>query len=39
MDLKEIGDNTRNWIYPAQDKGYWWDSMNSALNLQVPKAL
>ena len=23
MDLKEIGINTRNWVYSAQDRDYW----------------
>ena len=32
-DLKEIGINTRNWIDSAQDRVYWIDFMNAALNL------
>ena len=36
MDLKEIGTNTRNWVDSAQDRNYWRDLMNPALNLQVP---
>ena len=37
MDLKEIGVNTRNWIYSAQDTDYWRALGNAALNLRVPK--
>ena len=33
MDLQEIGINTRTWFYLPQDKDYWRDIMNAALNL------
>ena len=35
MDLKEIGINTRNWDDTAQDRDYWRDLVNVALNLRV----
>ena len=35
MDLKEIGINTRNWVDSAQDRDYWSDLVNAALNLRV----
>ena len=35
MDLKEIGINTRNWVYSAQDRDYWRALVNVALNLRV----
>ena len=36
MDLEEIGINVGNWVDSAQDKNYWRDLVNAALNLQVP---
>ena len=36
MDLKEIGENTRNWMNSAHDKDYWRALVNAALNLWVP---
>ena len=36
MDLKEIGENTRNWVESAQDKNYWRVLVNAALNLRFP---
>ena len=36
MDLKEIDINTRNWVDPAQDRGYWRALVNATLNLRVP---
>jgi hypothetical protein len=36
IDLKEIGINTWNWVDLAQDRDYWRDFVNAALNLQVP---
>ena len=36
MDIKEIGINTRNLVYSAQDKDYWRVFVNAALNLRVP---
>ena len=36
MDLKEIGVNTRNWVYSAQDRENWRALVNAALNLRVP---
>ena len=35
MYLKEIGINTRNWVYSAQDRDYWRALVNAALNLRV----
>ena len=35
MNLKEIGINTRNWVDSAQDRDYWSDLVNAALNLRV----
>ena len=36
MDHKEIGINTRNLVDSAQDRDYWADLANEALNLRVP---
>ena len=36
MDLKEIGIITRNWIDSAQDRDYWRDLVNAALNILIP---
>ena len=36
IDLKEIGNNTRNWVESAQDRGYWRVLLNPALNLRIP---
>ena len=36
MDLKEIGNNTRNWVNSAQDRDYWRALVNAASNLRVP---
>ena len=36
MDPKEIGINSRNWVDSAQDRDYWRDLVNAALNLRVP---
>jgi hypothetical protein len=35
MDLKEIGINTKNWVYSAQDSDCWRGLVNAALNLRV----
>jgi hypothetical protein len=35
MDLKQIVVNTRNWVLSAQDRYYWRELVNAALNLQV----
>ena len=35
MDLEEIGINTGNWVYSAQDRNYWRVLVNAALNLRV----
>jgi hypothetical protein len=32
MDLKEIGINMRNWVDSAQNRDYWRDLKNVALN-------
>ena len=36
MDLEEIGINVGNWVDSAQDRYYWRDLVNAALNLRVP---
>ena len=36
VDLKEICINTRNWVDSTQDRDYWRDLVNVALNLHVP---
>ena len=36
MNLKEIGNNTRNWVVSAQDRDYWRTLVIAALNLPVP---
>ena len=36
IDLKELGINTKNWVDSAQDRDYWRDLVNAALNLRVP---
>jgi hypothetical protein len=37
MDLKEIAGNTNNCVDLAQDKNYWIDLVNAALNLQASR--
>ena len=39
MDLKEVGISTKNWVDSTQDRDYWRDLGNVALNLQVPEAM
>ena len=36
MDLEEIGINAGNWVDSAQERNYWRDLVNAALNLRVP---
>ena len=36
MDLKEIGINTRNWVYSAQNRVYRRALVTAALNLRIP---
>jgi hypothetical protein len=36
MNPKEIGINTRNWVDSVQDRDYWRELVNVALNLKVP---
>ena len=36
MDLDEIGINAGKWDDSAQDRDYWGDLVNAALNLRVP---
>ena len=33
LDLKEIGNNLRNWVDSAQNRNYWRALVNAALNL------
>ena len=35
MDVKEIGINTRNWVYFDQNWDYWRALVNATLNLRV----
>jgi hypothetical protein len=39
IDLKEIGINTRNWVDTVQDRDYWRELVNAALNLRVSQAM
>ena len=39
MDLEEIGINAGNWVDSAQDRNFWRDLVNAALNLRVPIAM
>ena len=36
MNLREIGNNTMNWVDSAQDRDYWIALVNATLNLRVP---
>jgi hypothetical protein len=36
MDLKEIGWEDVYWIHLDQDRGQWWDVVNTVMNLWVP---
>ena len=36
MDLEEICINAGNWIDSAQDRDYWRELVNAAMNLRVP---
>ena len=35
IDLKEIGNNARNWVDSVKDRDYWRALVNTALNLRV----
>ena len=37
MDIEGIGINAGNWVDSAQDRNYWRDLVNAALNLRVPQ--
>ena len=39
MDLKEIGNNARNWVDSAQNRDYWRAVGKGALILRVPIAM
>ena len=39
MDLEEIGINAENWIDSAQDRDYWRELVNAAMNLHNPVSL
>ena len=36
MYLEEISVNAGNWVDSAQDRDYWRDLVNAAMNLRVP---
>jgi hypothetical protein len=36
MDLREIGINTLNWSWLAEDRVQWWAYVSMVMNLQVP---
>ena len=36
MDLEEIGINAGKWVDSTQDRDFWRDIVNAALNLRVP---
>ena len=36
MNLEERGINADNWVDSAQERDYWRDLVNVALNLRVP---
>jgi hypothetical protein len=36
MNLREIGWDGMDWIDLAQDRGQWWVSVNTVMNLRVP---
>jgi hypothetical protein len=36
MDLREIGIDGMNWIWPAQDRVQWQAFVNMVMNLHVP---
>ena len=35
IDLKELDNNTRNWVDSTQDRDYWRVLVNAALNHRV----
>ena len=39
INVKEIGIKTTNWVDWAQDRDYWRDIMNAAMDLRVPQPM
>jgi hypothetical protein len=37
MNLREIGWEGGNWIYPAQDRDKWRAIANTVMNLRIPQ--
>jgi hypothetical protein len=37
MDLTDIRIEGVDWIHLVQDTDRWWDLLNTAVNLRVPK--
>jgi len=36
MDLREIGINTLNWSWLAEDRVQWWAYVSTLMNLRIP---
>jgi hypothetical protein len=37
LDLKELGCESEVWLRLAQYRVHWWDTVNTAMNFQIPK--